>query len=318
MGTEINGYSLLEDLTTVNAGMCKWGFAQKNGHEYFIKEFLSPKYPLDEGKLGPELIKSMRDSADAFFARKRAYYDKLGTCRTGNIMVNLDFFRHGAKYYAVTDKVCGDTLEIADVAKLAVDSKYTLINSILYSMSKVHEAGIVHSDLKPENILIKVTERGYCTAKVIDFDAGFLENDVPDNIEGSQNYFAPEAVLKTNGEDVPVTTKADVFALGLLIHQYWCGAMPKYSEEYHYISEAILNNAPVVIDPSIPKEIQKLIGRMLSKEACDRPTAKEAWKQLRGEFATTFEVSSPVAVIPETPRAINSWGLFAPSGDELD
>lgn len=315
MGTEINGYALLDDFTTANAGMCKWGFAKKNGHEYFIKEFLSPKYPMDESLLGPELTKKMRESADAFFYKKKAYYGRLAACRTGNVMVNLDFFRHGAKYYAVTDKVCGDTLEIADIAKLSEDSKRTLIMSILYSMSKVHKAGIVHSDLKPENILVRKTESGYCTAKIIDFDAGFLEESVPNVIEGSQNYFAPEAVLKTNGKEIAVTTKADVFALGLLMHQYWCGKMPDFPDSYHYVSEAVLNNKPVVIDSRIPKEIGNLINRMLSQNASDRPTAEEVWKQLRGEVSVSSEVHHAAHA---DSRTASSIGLSAPAGDELD
>ena len=88
MSVDINGYLLIDGLTTVNAGMCQWGFACKDGHEYFIKEFLSPKYPLDEGKLGPELTKKMRDSADAFFEKKREFYTRLSGCRTGNNMVS--------------------------------------------------------------------------------------------------------------------------------------------------------------------------------------------------------------------------------------
>lgn len=319
METTINGYSLLDNLTTENAGMCLWGFALKNGHEYFLKEFLSPKYPVDEGKLGPELTKIMRESADQFFAKKQNYYDKLRTCRTGNVVVNLDFFRDGSKYYGVTDKISGSLLKVSDVAKLSDDSKYTLLMALYYSLAKIHEAGIVHSDLKPENILIKATKAGYCTAKIIDFDAGFLEEDVPEKIEGSQNYFAPEAVLRTNGVDVAVTTKADIFALGLLTHQFWCGAMPGFSNQYHYISEAVLKDMPISLHPMLPEDIRELIVQMLSKDPADRPTAGEAWTKLRGEvrMPENIAVSTASADTPETPPSASS-GLFIPTGNELD
>lgn len=281
MGEDINGYLLTDELTTVNAGMCRWGFAQKEGHEYFIKEFLSPKYPLDESKLGPELTKKMRDSAESFYIKKCCFYNSLSRCRNGNNMIILDFFRNGAKYYAVSDKVGGNTLTVSDVAKMPDEYKYTLVRSILYSISKLHEVGIVHSDLRPENIIIKTTYSGYCTAKVIDFDSGFFEADNPDRIEGSQNYFSPEAIQKMNHNGIRVTTKADVWALGLLIHQYWCGRMPMYSEEFHYAGEAIINGGELIIEKSIPLDIRRLIERMLAKEPDNRPTVKEAWESLR-------------------------------------
>ena len=312
MCEDINGYLLVDGLTTANAGMCRWGFAQKNGHEYFIKEFLSPKYPLDEGKLGPELTKKMRDSADSFFEKKREFYARLSRCRTGNIMIILDFFRHNAKYYAVTDKVEGDMLSVAHVAKLSEDQKYTLIKSILYSMAELHRIGIVHSDLRPENILIKATHSGYCTAKIIDFDAGFLETAIPDRIEGSQNYFSPEAILRTNGDSVLITTKADVWALGLLIHQYWCGKMPAFPEKYHYASEAILNGCPLVIDNSIPPDLAPLIGQMLARFPIDRPTAEDAWNYVIRQTASKSEPTSKP--VPKSPTIPSGWSI----PDDLD
>lgn len=280
MGRDINGYALIDGLTTENAGMCQWGFASKNGHEYFIKEFLSPKYPLSEEALGPELTKAMRNSADAFFEEKQNFYKKISECRTGNIMITLDFFRCGSKYYAVTDKVAGELLSVSDVARLPDDQKYTLTRSILYSISKLHDAGIVHSDLRPENLLVKRTQGEYCTAKIIDFDAGFLETDQPERIEGSQNYFSPEAVRKTRGSAAAITTKADIWALGLLIHQYWCGRMPSFSEKYHYASEAVLHDDSLQLDDSIPSDIRVLLNQMLMKNPEDRPTAKEAWSRI--------------------------------------
>ena len=280
MSMDIRGYLLKNGMTTANAGMCQWGFAHKEGHEYFIKEFLSPKYPLDEGKLGAELTKKMRSSADAFYEKKCVFYNALAKCRSGNNVVVLEFFRHGAKYYAVTDKVSGSMLSVAEVAALSDEKKYILTKAILYSVASLHTEGIVHSDLRPENILIKKTQNGCCTAKIIDFDAGFIETDAPDRIEGSQNYFSPEAVQKTNGDDVAVTTKADVWALGLLLHQYWCGKMPAFSEKYHYASEAVLNGDSLKMDGTIPLVMQTLIGEMLCGDYRSRPTAEEAWKFL--------------------------------------
>lgn len=315
MGSVINGYALTGEFTTAGAGMCRWSFATRDHHEYFIKEFLSPKYPVDEGMLGPDLTKIMREHAEQFFLKRQYYYERIVSCRTGNIMAPVDFFRSGAKYYAVADKVSGEQLDVKEVSALPEDSKLTLIKALLYSISKLHKERIVHSDLKPENILIKATEAGFCTAKIIDFDAGFFEDDIPENIEGSQNYFAPEMLQRMNGEDIDVTVKADVFALGLLMHQYWCGEMPGISEQYNYAFEAVLNDSPITLDPSIPEELRELIGRMLAKEAENRPSAEEAWKCLRG----TVPETGAEAVGVSTPKKADQGPMFLlPADDELD
>ena len=47
----INGYVLEKELSNDNSGFSKWGFANKNGRRYFIKEFLAPKYPLDSSSI---------------------------------------------------------------------------------------------------------------------------------------------------------------------------------------------------------------------------------------------------------------------------
>ena len=318
MSSVINGYALTQEFTTAGAGMCRWSFATRDHHEYFIKEFLSPKYPLDEGRLGPELTKTMREHADKFFQKRQYYYKRIALCRTGNIMAPIDFFRFGAKYYSVSDRVSGKMLDIQDVAALTFDSKLTLIKALLYSMSKVHQEKIVHSDLKPENILIKETEAGYCTAKIIDFDAGFFENEIPENIEGSQNYFAPEMLQRMNGEDIKVTVKADVFALGLLIHQYWCGEMPGIPEKYNYAFEAVLNDRSLMLDPSIPEGLRGLIGRMLAKEAENRPSSQEAWDYLRKTYGPPTESGAAPVPARVQKEADNTHWFLLPSEDELD
>lgn len=43
----LNGYILKGELQNANSGFSKWGFAVKNGKEYFIKELISPVFPMD-------------------------------------------------------------------------------------------------------------------------------------------------------------------------------------------------------------------------------------------------------------------------------
>lgn len=283
MSKIINGYHITTTFTNVNAGMCQWAFACKDGHDYFVKQLLFPKYPTPatEKKLSPTLVSAMRAEAESFYAQRKLFYDKLFECRTGNIVVVQDFFREAECYYTVSEKIVGPFLSIDQISKLSEEVKRTLLKSIMYSIMQIHDRGIVHSDLKPENIMVKQTAAGFCTAKLIDFDSGFFESSIPDEIAGDQQYFSPEAILRNDERDVTIGVKSDIFSLGLIFHQYWCGELPTYiRSEYESASIALLNRSNLVLDPSLPPDIRSIISRMLAKFEDKRPTAREVWELL--------------------------------------
>ena len=314
MGETINGYRITTAFTNSNAGMCQWAFAQKNGHDYFIKQLLFPKYPTlaTEKKLAPSIVNAMRAEANEFYTQRKRFYDKLQECRTGNVVVVQEFFRANEFYYIVTDRMFGPFLSIDQISKLSEEKKRTLLKAILYSIMQIHDRGIVHSDLKPENIMIKQTAAGFCTAKLIDFDSGFFEYEIPDEIVGDQRYFSPEAVLRNDERDVPIGVKSDIFALGLLFHQYWCGDFPAYKRsEYDSASIALLNHSNLVLSPILPPDIRQLISRMLAKYQKNRPSAREAWELLSGKTPTP----SPTPIFRKPTDS--DLGFHAPKDDDL-
>lgn len=272
---EIQGYRLITDFTTEGAGFSKWAFAEKKGHEFFIKEFMSPRYPLENRGLSEELMSKKRKQCEDFEQVKLKLYGELKQCRTGNIMYIFEFFRDGSRYYAVTDKIEGSGLQVEDIAYLSIEKKLIIMRALMYSYSVLHSHHIVHADVRPENILIKETASGYYTTKIIDFDASYLEEDAPEEIFGDMVYFAPESRLRTMGEDVPLTTKVDIFALGILLHRYWTGQLPQPGGDCDYAFEAVLDGKELILDKTIPIEIGMIIQMMLQKEAENRPTAAE-------------------------------------------
>ena len=285
MSTIINGYRLTRELSNENAGMCQWGFAVKDGHEYFIKQFLNPKYPDDTGRLPAAMVMRMRQAAPSSFMKRKAFYDRLRECRTGNNVVVEDYFRFGNFYYAVTDLVHGPYLSVEEIAALPDEKKRVLIRAILFNVMQFHDKGIVHSDLKPDNIMVRRTAEGFCTAKIIDFDAGFFSYEPPEEITGDQVYFSPEALLHNMGKETAVTEKADIFALGLLFHQYWTGALPGFDRrEHRYANEALLEGSPLLLNRiDLPEDIRALLGQMLSRDPDARPTARQAWERMSGD-----------------------------------
>ena len=276
----INGYQMTKDFSAENAGFCKWGFAEKNGYEYFIKEFLAPKYPLDSHELSPSAMEKKRKQCDLFYSEKARVYRALESCRTGNVVIIEDFFRDGAKYYAVTQKIVPSEIPIEQISRLDQSKKLVLIRSLLYSFAKLHSKSVIHADIKPDNILIKKTEAGCYTGKIIDFDSAFFEGTIPDEIQGDQIYLAPEVRLRMMGEPAEITTKVDIFALGILFHQYWSGKLPTISTDYEYIFESVLDESPIQLDDSIPLGIQRILEKMLEKNPSARPSAMQILRAL--------------------------------------
>lgn len=271
---EINGYRLLKKLTTQNAGFCKWGFCTKGNHEFFIKEFLSPVYPSDSSELSQIVIERKQRLCENFFNEKKELYDTLSQCRTGNNVIIEDFFRFGSKYYMITDKVSSAGIDPRIISRLSDDRKEALIRSILYSVASFHEAGVIHADIKPDNMLLKQTKDSFYTAKIIDFDSGFLVNRIPKAVQGDFLYLSPEVFQRMSDPSVTITEKIDIFALGILFHQYWTGTMPAIASDYHYVFEAVLDGSTPTISNRIPDHIRSMIQQMLSLNPEERPSAR--------------------------------------------
>lgn len=292
----VNGYEMTKDFSAENAGFCKWGFAEKDGRAFFIKEFLAPKYPLDSHNLSPEAMEKKRKQCERFFAEKTRLYRTIGACRTGNVVGIEDFFREGAKYYSVTQRITPADISLEQISRLDPAKKYVLIRSLLYSFAVLHSRSIIHADIKPDNILIKRTAAGFYTGKIIDFDSAFFEDSVPEEIQGDQIYLAPEVRLHMMEEESSITTKIDIFALGILFHQYWSGRLPAMLPDYEYLFESVLDGGPVLLDNSIPPLMRRIIGRMLEKDPDSRPGAAQILRAL--DAAAPGEVKMPSA-IPE-------------------
>jgi serine/threonine protein kinase len=303
-GDVINGYTILEDFRVVGAGLSKWTFAAKDGREYFIKEFLSPTYPDEHAPGSAQTKMRKRRRCAAFERHHRRIKEALASVSGvgGNLIVTLDFFRWGAKYYKVTEKVQVAGLSPADVSSLGFQDQLVLLKTVAHSLRILHDRGIVHGDLKPSNVLIKRTELGY-TTKLIDFDNAYLagEPPPPDEIVGTMNYYSPELVgyiQETGTTAGELTQKADIFALGLIYAEYLTGALPPFDAgSYQYAGVAARAGQMLRLPPTtLPAGVVDLVDRMLLTDPGARPTVAETHTTLmaiRTAATTTAVLAGP-------------------------
>jgi eukaryotic-like serine/threonine-protein kinase len=285
-GDTLRGYRLLEDFRVVGAGLSEWTFAERDGRAYFIKRFLAPTYPDDAAPGSAKTKAKKRARCAAFEAHHRGIQAAMAplTSYGGNLIATLDFFREGAKYYKVTEKVDVAGLEPSDVAALDFPTQLVLLKTVAHSLKILHDLNIVHGDLKPSNVLIKRTALGY-TTKLIDFDNSYLVGSPPppEEIVGTMNYYSPELVSYIQGTvgATDLTTSSDIFALGLIYTEYLTGALPSFDPAYHEAATAVLNGAQLRLAPGrAPSRLVALVEQMLLADPAARPTVAEVHKTL--------------------------------------
>ncbi|MDO4523252.1 MAG: protein kinase [Eubacteriales bacterium] len=280
----INGYTLNEPLKTDNSGFSKWGFGTLDGKEYFIKEFLSPVYPIDVELLGQELTTKKRNICKAYVAEQKKIYERINAASDGNLLRIDEFFRYGSKYYIVMEKI--ESVEEAELKRLPKERKILLCMILAHALSGMHEAGLVHSDMKLDNVIFYKNPAGYVGAKIIDIDSAFLEEKPPkneDELTGDQIYMAPETFLFIAEEEGHLTHKIDVFALGLMFHQIFAdGELPGFDHgKWNYIYEVVLDEGELQFSSKLPVEIRGIVAAMLKCTPMERPELRDVYDLLR-------------------------------------
>lgn len=283
---KLGKYELTGALTNQNAGYSVWGFAKRNGKDYFVKQFVEQKYPANDTVSGPERLAKKIADCKRFEQRKKELYQILNENSDGNIVRVEEFFRVESKYYISMRRIESIHWGVDDVAKLPNGEIRRLCAIIAHGVVSLHKGRIIHADLKPDNILFMRTDAGYITAKIIDFDSGFLETDPPgpsETIVGDFHYFSPEACKRIWGEEVELTCKMDIFALGVLFHQYFTGELPGFNtEESTYSGEAVAKGEVLEVSYKLPDDIRDLLEKMLDGDPEKRPDATSVFNALRG------------------------------------
>lgn len=295
MPETINGYRIVSEWTTAGGGMGKWAFAEKGGKGYFIKQFLRPTYPLADGPGSAATKARKKKACDSFEEHHKRLLSSLAGLAGdgGHLIVTREFFRVGAKYYKVTDRIETSSLSVADIAKIDPPRKRVILAlTIAHSLEILHRQGIVHGDLKPANILLKLTTKDMFVAKLIDFDDSYRVGDPPPPAEvvGDLSYYSPELLryVQEEGDGTQLGCPSDIFALGMVLCQYFQGESPAVVPESDddsrttSIAQAVTRGLELQtgLESSWP-DVDLLLRSMLQLDPRSRPTIAHVTQALK-------------------------------------
>jgi len=212
------------------------------------------------------------DAVRRFEAEARA----AGTLDHPNLLVVYDVGREGDVSYIVSELLEGETLRARLRSGPVPEQKaIEYAAQIALGLTAAHERGIIHRDLKPENLFLTRDRR----VKILDFGVAKLIRTsgadeptavvdtvtAPGVVVGTVGYMAPEQV---RGQ--PIDHRADIFALGVVIHEMLSGAKPFQRDTAPETLTAILNDEPADLSPHATPALARCVRRCLEKRREDR------------------------------------------------
>jgi len=201
-----------------------------------------------------------------------------------------------------------------------------IADQILQSLDEAHAEDILHRDLKPDNIQLLEIRNGDDFVKVLDFGiAKQLESDstaltATGAVFGTPTYMSPEQALA-----LELDARSDLYSVGVILFEMLAGkppftadtplamAMKKASEE----APAIYRVNP---DVRVPEDLERVVSRLLARNADDRPDDASTVRTMMEQVATSSNertVRMPDVMIDDrTTKIVTSTHPVGDSGGE--
>lgn len=173
-------------------------------------------------------------------------------------------------YYLAMEFVEGPSLsERLEAGPLEPEAVFRLVKRLADGLQAVHDRDVIHRDLSPDNIILQNSDVGQ--AKIIDFGISKAKSSgatiIGDGFAGKINYVSPEQVGFHDGK---VTTRSDIYSLGLVIAESLTGKQIDMGGTQAQIVEKRRNTPPL---EGIDNRFRPLLEAMLQPDPADRPAS---------------------------------------------
>jgi serine/threonine protein kinase len=183
----------------------------------------------------------------------------------------VDFGESDGSYFIVMEYYEGLTLAelLKENQKIPLDIAVSILLDVCLGLEAAHAKEIVHRDIKPANIIY--TRQG--GIKIADFGLAKKSDTMtvvtqPGKVLGTPAYMSPEQAAADH-----VGPQSDIFSLGVVAYELFCGRRPFEGKTYSEVLERIQTyEVPPIINenPLIQPDLETVIRKMLEKDLTRR------------------------------------------------
>lgn len=232
---------------------------------------------------------------------------------------DFDFDPDAESYYMVMELIDGSTLKdrlssiMARGELLPIPEVIRIMRESASALAYAHSRNMIHRDVKPANLMLDHDNRVVLTdfgiAKIVT-GAQFTASG---GMVGTPAFMAPEQGLGEAGDE-----RSDLYSLGIIMFQMLTGQLPYDAETPLAIILKHLNTpTPIArdVNPNVPEELDRIVRKIISKEAGDRYQSANALIEDLDRFAhSTYEFDQqPKSFF--APPDLNSTPVPVPVSD---
>lgn len=283
VGYEIGNYKIISFLGKGSFSSV-YKCINKNG-EYFALKIFNLEYVFSESQKKKSRINKEIDSLKSVESDFVMKYFEHGSYMDGEIEY----------LFLVLEFIEGEPLtKYIEKNNLDFENKIRVFEEILNALNAIHKCNIIHRDLKPDNIMI--TNDG--KIKLIDFGLSKIIDRTritsTGNPIGSPIFMSPEQV---KGSIEEIDFRSDFYSMGIILFFILTQEYPFKSLAIEDLYLKIIRELPksvLLLDSTIPSNIDKLINKLLEKNNYDRPQSIDEIVNLLKNDKEIHEVSKNI------------------------